>query len=157
MSYKFPKCIGFISSFITCIVAGGLLIKEKDNISFNDLSKDDKIFGGILIFSEIFLFTLVSYFVLSCIWSGLMLCCNDRDTTVYQFSLYKVIYLLGGIASYIYMFVILCQNSIMISNDVTLASWFLVGNFLFVVGITSLNKVYNLCCISQKEKGYNDL
>ena len=157
MTYKFPKCFGFISSFITCIVAGGLLIKEKDKISFNDLSKDDKIFGGILNFSEIFLFTLVSYFVLSCIWSGLVLCCNDRDTTTFQFSLYKVVYLLAGIASYIYMFVILCQNHMMISNDITLASWFLVGNFLFIVSVTSLNKVYNLCCISPKEKGYNDL
>ena len=151
MAYKLPKCIGFITSFITCIVSGGLLIKEKDNISFNQLTKDEKIFGGLLIFSEIFLLTLVSYFVLSCIWSGLVLCCNDRDNTVYQFSIYKILYLLGGIGAHIYLFITLLSNYIMINNDITISSWFLVGNLLFVFTVTTLNKIYNLCCIKHNK------
>lgn len=153
MSYKIPKVLSCVSSMITTILVAVFLAKDYSNISIDNLSSDEKIFTGVLIFSEIILGLTMIYLTFACIWSGIVLCCNDEDKTTFQFSFYKVLFLLGCIASNFYLFYVLVTNRIMIDNLITASGWLLVSNMFFICIVGIINKIYQ---IRHKKKEYQE-
>lgn len=144
MSYKIPKVLGCVSSMITTILVAVFLAEDYSNISIDNLSSDEKIFTGVLIFSEIILGLTMIYLTFACIWSGIVLCCNDEDTTTFTFSFYKVLFLLGSIAANFYLFSVLVTNKIMIDNLITASGWLLVSNMFFICTVGIVNKIYQI-------------
>ena len=152
MSYKLPKILGCGSSILCTILVAVLLSKDYSNISISDLSKDEKIFTGLILYSEINLGLTMIYVILSCIWSGMILCCNDEDNTTFQFSITKILFILSGVASTLYLFSKLIYSDKIIDDLITTSGWILVGNMFFIILTTIINKIYVLCC-----KNYNKL
>ena len=104
MSYKIPKIFSFCSSISSILIVGYLLLQEYYNSTYKNLTYDEKVYSGLVIYSESNLFFSLIYVILSCIWSGIILCCNDKDESICQFNILKVLYLLSGVG-YIYFII----------------------------------------------------
>ena len=152
MSYKLPKILSFSSSILSTILVAIFLINDYSNISISSLTKDEKVYTGLLLYSEINLGLSMVYLILSCFWSGMILCCNDKDTTTNNFSISKMIFILSGVASNFCLFFILIHNKIIIDSLLTASGWILIGNMLFIILTTVLYKIYKL-----NNKKYEDL
>ena len=154
MSYKLPKCLSCFSSIISTILVAIFLANDYSQISINDLTSDEKLFTGLLIYSEVNLGLTMFYIILSCIWSGMILCCNDNDNSTFQFSCTKVIFILTGVASNIYLFYKLLNNKLMIDHLITTSGWLLVSNMFFIILVTMIYKIYKL---NQKNDNYEEV
>lgn len=144
MSYKLPKTLSCISSILTSVLVAVFLANDYKNISIDDLTYQEKLFTGFVIFSEINLGLIMFYIILSCMWSGMILCCNDEDTTTFQFSIYKILFILSGIGSNFYLFYRLIYESQIIDNLITASGWLLISNMFFVFLSTVTYKIYKL-------------
>ena len=152
MSYKIPKILSCTSSMITIFLVAFFLAHDYNKVNINNLTPDEKVFTGVLIFSEIILGFTILYLTLAGIWSGMILCCNDSDTSVFTFSFYKVIFLISGIISNFFIFSKLVTKRIIIDELITASGWLLVSNMFFIILITVINKIYQI----REKKNRND-
>lgn len=157
MSYKLPKCLSCFSSIISVVLVAIFLINDYSQISIDDLTSDEKLFTGLLIYSEVNLSLIMLYIILSCIWSGMILCCNDNDNSTFQFSFSKIIFILSGIASNFYLFYRLINQKMIIDNLITTSGWVLIGNMFFIMLTTSIYKIYKICNKNNNDHPYEEV
>jgi hypothetical protein len=158
MSKNIPLLLAFISSFICTIASGMLLIKERDELSFNDTSKHEKGYIVILIYAEIFLFLCICYYSIFFLWKRIGQCCNDTYNPTLTCSVYKILFLLSGIAADSYLFYHLIFHKDYINKYIDVASWILVGNIFFIILLNGIYKIYSLCSThSKKSNAYIEL
>ena len=153
MSYKIPKCLAFISSLMCALIVGGFLIDQSNEITFNSLNKNKRLYLILVIFSEISLAMCVIYFTLSLVWSGIISCYNDDYNTTFQFSVSKILFLLSNFGANIYLLYHLIYHTNYINDNMDLCSWLLVGNMFFIILSTILYKCYHL----YRKKNYEDI
>ena len=144
MSYKIPKCLAFISSLMCALIVGGFLIEQSNEITFNSLNKNKRLYLILVIFSEISLAMWVTYFTLSLVWSGIISCYNDDYNTTFQFSVTKILFLLSNFATNIYLLYHLIYHTNYINDNMDLCSWLLVSNMFLIMLSTILYKCYHL-------------
>ena len=152
MLYKLPIIIGTVSSSITLVFSIILLIKEYKTISFKDINHDERTYLECVIYSTIYLFLMLGYFLMTYLWTGLLLCCSDHDKPSFSFSVYRVIFVFSGICVNSYIFYLLIKHKNIINDYATTTGWILVINMLFIILATSLNKIYKLCCNKENKK-----
>ena len=144
MSYKIPKIFSFLSSITSVFIVGLFLIQEYYNESYKGLTQSEELYSSLVVYSEVNLLACLLYITLSCLWSGVILCCNDKDESICQFSILKTLFLFSGIGTNIYLFILLIKNSEIINKKLTIAGWILISNLFFIILVTSINKIYVL-------------
>lgn len=144
MSYLIPKIFSFISSISTIAIVGFFLIQEYYDNSYKNLEYNEKVYSSLVLYSELNLLFVIVYIILSCIWSGIILCCNDTDESICQFNLPKVVFLLSGVGTNVYLFILLTKSKSIVNKTLTTCGWMLIGNLIFVITVTSINKLYVL-------------
>jgi len=156
MSYQIPKIFSFSSSIISVLLVGYYLLHEYYKSTYKNLTYNHKIYSSLVVYSELNLFLGLIYIILSCIWSGIILCCNDTDESICQFSIIKTTFLLSGVGTNIYLFYLLCINSSIVNYKMTVSGWILIGNLFSIILVTSINKLYFIIK-HKKRNNYNSI
>jgi len=147
MLYKLPIIFGTISTTLTLFFTFVLFMKEYKTISFKKLehNREERTYLELVIFSTVHLLLMFGYFLLTYLWTGLLLCCSDHDKPSFNFSVWRVGFIFTGISVNCYIFYKLLTNKIIINDEATAIGWILVINMLSIIFVTSVNKCCKLC------------
>lgn len=159
MAYKYLQCIILTSTFLTSIISGGLLIKNYEEIKNDiyDYSTNEKINLSIVIYLELFYLLFVLYCVLKIIWTGIVSCWTDDYDNRPRFNLIYLVLILLCLLGNGYLFYNIIKYKKIINYEFTTTSSFLIGNCLFAILVSSINKLYYVCCKKKQNINYNNL
>lgn len=139
------KILLFLSSSITFIVNGILMIKEKNNLNFQSLNKNQDIYLGIIIYTELYLGFILLYNFLFYMYKNFYSCCNDDNITP-TFGCFKTLLILSGIGTHIGILYYLINNNIYITEHVNRISIIFISNMCFCIFIILIINIYKKCC-----------
>jgi len=162
MLYRLPIIFGTVSSALTLFLTFILFMKEYKTISFKKLehNHEERTYLELVIFSTVHLFLMFGYFLLTYLWTGLLLCCSDHDKPSFNFSVWRVGFLFTGVGVNCYIFYKLLTTKIIINHEATVIGWILVMNMLLIIFVTSVNKCCKICKSDNKkikESKYEEL
>lgn len=142
---KLIKILIFLTSTLTFISNGIIMLKEKDTINFQSLNKNQDLYVGLLIYTEIYIGIILLYNLLYYIYEQFYNCCNDNRITT-SFSFFKTIFLLTGLVTHMIIAYYLISNKNYIDNNINTISIIFTSNLgisLFIILIINIYKKYS--------------
>tara|TARA_A100001015_G_C14995824_1_gene716154 strand:+ start:908 stop:1624 length:717 start_codon:yes stop_codon:yes gene_type:complete len=151
---NFLISIIFFLTTSTVISNGILMINEKDNLNFNNLSSNEQGFVVCLIYSEIYLILILIYNIIYYLYYCIFSCYSDGQLR-FNYNCWTALFLLSGISIHIYLFYILVTHNIYINENVNTINIIFNVNFILIFFITCLFKF--LKCKSNKIDNYENI
>lgn len=134
----------FISSTLTFLANGILMIKEKDVLNFQKLNKNEDIYVGLLIYTEIYLGIILLYNLLFYIYEQFYNCCNDNKIST-SFSFLKTLYILSGLFSHLILVYYLIKHKNYIDENINKINTIFTSNIAFCFFIVCVVNIYKKC------------
>ena len=149
-----------LTSSATLLTNGVLMIKEKHNLAenndFNNLNSYEKAYIVLLIYNECFIALILLYYILYYFYYCIYKTFNDRELSS-QYSIFKTLFIMTGIASNIYTLHVLIFNKNYIDENVNTINMIFAINFLFDVFLVVSFGIYRICCKNKKKINYTEL
>ena len=157
MSYKFLQCLITTSTLISSIICGGLIIKNHEEIDFNNYSNLEKSQFCVMMYVDVFYFLFVLYYVLKTIWSGIVFCWTDNYDDKPKFSIITLLAILLASIGNFYLLYYLGKDKLILNKEFTITSSILVSNMFFGILSSIVNKICLWYTNSEKlEKKYEE-
>ena len=125
----------FLSSTATIITNGVLMINERDNLNFSNLTPDNKGYVFCLIYNEIYLFIILIYNIIYYFYYCLFSCFINGELQ-FNYNCWKALFFISGIISHIYLLVYLIIQKNKIDDNINNINIIFTVNFLFTIVIT---------------------
>ena len=139
------KFLLFISSSLTFLANGIFMIKEKETLNFENLSKDQDIYVALLIYIELYLGIILIYNLFYYFYEQCYSCCNDNPLTK-SFSCLTALFLTTGIISHGIIIYYLIKNKNYIDENIEKINIIFTSNMCFCIFIVLIINIYKQCC-----------
>jgi len=144
----------FLLSCSTVIANGILMVSEKNNLDFNNLSSIDKGYIFCLIYSELYLGIILIYNIIYYLYYYIF-SCYSNGSLKFQYNCWKALFLFSGIITHIYLFYILITNTTYIDTNIHTINIVFNVNFLITLFLTIIFKYFK--CKNNKVENYENL
>lgn len=142
----------FFFSSLTVLSNGILMINEKDKLNFNNLSINEKVYVGCLVYTEIYIIIILIYNSIYYIYKFIFSCFSEGELT-FSYSCYKSLFILSGLASQFYLIYVLITKDPFIDQNIYNINIIFVSNFLLIIFLATVFK----CLKSKKKEIYKNV
>jgi len=129
----------------TVITNGVLMYKERDNLDFDHLTKNQQLYAISLISCEVYLGIILLYFLFYYLYYFSLRCCSDNPI-VHSFNIWYFLFMLAGLVIHGFILFHIFLNKDYIDKNVQDIAIVFSSNLGVIIFFVLVINIYKKCC-----------